>query len=145
MSKLYNKYINILKSGVMSELEIMNFRSVIAGSKGSLDDIQRQQLKEQFYILMPEQGYRLTIEHSTKGIEFLRRFTFKKTGSLKVAAIRCLGEREIDAIKDYAYFTFTELYSHSPYNDYTLPVYSLYTNEGHGFDYYYDSKVNVIG
>lgn len=144
MSKLLNKYINILKDGTIAERDIMNLRSVLSGSKGKLSDTEKTTLKREFYNLMPTNGYKITNDQTIKGREFLNKFAFTKKGTTRIPASRVLGQREIDAIKDIDHFTFTELYGYNESN-HTLPVYTVWTTNGHGFDYYYAGTVNVIG
>jgi hypothetical protein len=145
MSKLLNKYITILNTGILTERQIMDLRSVLAGSKGKLSDTDKHHLRDQFYNLMPEDGYKITEDQTSKGREFLNKYTFTSKGTIRTPASRRLGTREVEAIKDIQYFTLTELYNLSSHNAYTVPIYTVWTSNGHGFDYYYNGQVNVIG
>ena len=143
MSKLLEKYVKMLESGLLTEQQIVNLRSVIASSKGKLTNKEINLLVCKFYELMPNEGYRITTEQTNKGREFLLNHCFTSKG-LPRKQVNHLGSRELDIIRDLQDFRFTGLHCYNQAG-YTLPIYTAIDGKGNSFRYYYNGKLEVIG
>jgi hypothetical protein len=89
---------------------------------------------------------RLSKDQNAKGIKFLKNLAFMANG--KSRSNSPFGSREEYTLKNFSYFKLRGFYDVSLYGqtERYVPLYSVFDNEGYGFEYYYyGGKVNVVG
>ena len=143
MSKTFNKYIKILKSGKFTESEISSFRQYL-GSSSALDSYEKGLLWLEFERAHKE--YKITKEQTQKGIQWLKNYCWTKSGRPRQAKNVVFGYRERAILLQFSKFRFTGLFraSENSYDFYT-PIYRVYAKNGAYFDYTTDrGKIEVV-
>lgn len=136
-NKSYKKWMTLITktqdwfNAPFSENEIVYLRKAV-GQCGLKDPVLRADLKRHFYASMPDTGYNITLEHSDKGIKYLRENTYKKNGNTRKNNI--FNEFERSVIDDFSHFKFVGLYRQGM-SDYVLPLYECVSNSGDSFTY----------
>lgn len=135
LDKTALKYIEIIKSGSITESEIISFRSFL--SKCS------KEVRREIFDIWQE--LELSPEQNKKGYDFLMGQWKTEKGKERVN--NPFGYREQNILENFDRFTYCENYDSSRYgqNPFYLPVYRCYSKDGDSFEYYYDGKVNIIG
>ena len=141
-NKTLNKWMNLVDDKIkwanapFSEHEIVYFRKAI-GSCGLKDSDHRVRLLDHFENLMPVDGYNITEEQKTKGINYLRENTYKKNGQLRKNNI--FGDFERHVIENYVDFKFIGVYPATNglglNSGYYSPIYRCIASDGTYFDY----------
>lgn len=111
-----------------------NFQRSFRKRLNNLNDAEvRSTLYDAFYFYMPEGGYKISSELSSKGLEYLTRCNFKKNGTPRKNS---WGSYELQVIRNFSHFTFSGLYDLSE-NSRTqyAPVYRMYSTLGNWFEY----------
>lgn len=158
------KYIptqELLDQDLLTYQEILNIKKRMTGYAKSNDKTTKDaEFKDE---------YKITQEHTDKGIEYLERVAFKpsllgalhdawrqRVGTVNVDEFtrkNCpLGEREIYILLDFDHFTFTGYYDGTSYGQGVmgfkslLPLWKCYDKEGDSFEYYIgNGEMNIIG
>lgn len=89
---------------------------------------------------------RLSKEQSEKGGKFLKNLAFMANG--KPRSNSPFGSREEYSLQNFAYIKLRGFHDVSMYNrpNVYVPLYTVYDDEGYGFEYFYhNGKVNVVG
>lgn len=134
MSKVYSKYVDLIKKGKFTERELISFRRQINGSS-KLDIDSRQELVDLFEEkASSNKTIQLSKEQQSKGLNWLRQKTFKLNGRIRKNSP--LGSYEIEVLNNFKKFTCVGLYNISE-NSYTqyVPIYRCYNKKGNYFDY----------
>jgi hypothetical protein len=173
----YIKTQDVLNKKVLTYQEILNIKKRLTGYTNN-----KHELKKEFTnnddISQPElvrmtledynfkDEYKITQEHTDKGLEYLYRVTFKpsklaeqkrrfKKDGILDEALRSncpLGYREAIILLNFHHFTFTGFYDAT--NIYqrevgyrTLyPLWKTYSKNGDSFEYYIEGgKMNIVG
>lgn len=144
--KTVDKYRKLIKSGRFTEVELKYFRKLINGSS-RLDAITKNDLVQEFEWQANEHnGIRLSKEQQQKGIEWLRKVTYKLNGELRKTQV--LGRIERCIIDEFKYFRCVGLYNLSDNNyDQYVPIYRCIARDGSYFDYICKmwGEIEVIG
>ena len=132
--KTYNKWKDLIQTKLKyenapwSENELIHFRSRLRDSDLGYD------LLMEFIKNNPGGGYNITVNHQNKGIEYLRKNTYKLNGKLRKNNI--FGEFERSVIDDYSHFKLVDMYNDgNGFVQYYLPVYRCFDTKGNYFDY----------
>jgi len=139
MSKLFEKSTEMLKGDTLTENNIISLKNRISGNQCSLTDGEVETLREMFW----DCEYQITIEHSMKGIEYLRRKCLKNNGQNRATKqVKNMPDQFFDAIRDYRSFTFVG-FEGIQFNQYTgnyhyMPIWRIHTKNGDTFDYCMD-------
>lgn len=134
--KSAKKYIDIIKSGIIQEREIVLMRSLMNNNKEAATAI---------YEAWNEDEIGITEEQGQKGYDFLMNQW--KSPSGKERKNNPFGYREQHVLETFSHFTLHSLYDNSRYGGRPnlLPIYACYDKDGASFEYYYDEKVNIVG
>lgn len=135
-SKTYTKWSKRVIDAITpwTENDIIYFRKYI-GSSGGTDDTQRNMLLTLFNSVVD--GYSITPDQTTKGIDYLRNAIWTSKGKpRRTAKAKVFGSRERAIILDFNQFKFVGVQdiSHSEYRFY-VPVYRVIANNGAYFEY----------
>jgi len=136
MSKTLNKWKTLIdtklkyENAPFSENEVIFIRKTI-GPAGMKNFMHRRSLYSYFIEQMPQDGYNITIEHQQKGIDYLRKNTYKKNGALRKNNI--FGDFERHIIDTFSHFKFVGMYELS--SGHMLPLYKCVSHSGASFTY----------
>lgn len=135
ISKTAKKYIDIIKSGAITERQIIDIRSWMGKDKDNASIV--------FDTMQDE----LTLDASQiqKGLVFLLNQWKTPTGQERKN--NPFGYREQAILEDFRDLTLHGFYDASKYGQMSwyLPIYSCNSKSGNSFEYYYNGKVNIIG
>lgn len=148
----------LLNRDLLTYQEILNIKKRMSGYTKSKDvSFSDAQFKEE---------YKITQEHSDKGLEYLFRVAFKpsklaeqqakyNTDGLLDDAIRSnspLGYRELNILLQFDHFTFAGYYNASNYTQVQMgftilyPIWKCYDKDGDSFEYYIEGgEMQIIG
>ena len=160
MNYKYIKTQDLLNKNLLTYQEILNIKKRLNGYAKSKEnkDLNDYDWKDE---------YKITQEHTDKGLEYLFRVAFKpsklarqkrvfnKKGLMDGATrINCpLGYRELTILLQFHHFTFTGFYDASTssygleqgFHNY-LPIWKCYDKDGDSFEYYISGgEMNIIG
>lgn len=143
--KLMQKWINRISSPVMTETDIIHFKSKVLGrlARTSLTDGDKEELKDLFASCKVKS---ITQEHSQKGIDYLNRKLFNKKGQARSDAFTlAAGEEFVAAVKDFDSFLFVgfAIVASNVWHNQYMPVYRVITKSGKFFDYTMTIKLMV--
>jgi len=138
-NRTIKKYRSIMERGLFEERELIGFRSLINKSL-RLNWVMRtaderiSKLADDFFDIMPTDGYRLTPEQQAKGIAYLRSLIYLDNGNRRNTKFvrEQMLDHYWDIIDNYSHFTLVDL--ESPDNG-SLPIYRLWAKDGRYLDY----------
>ena len=134
MTKLFEKYSEMLKSDTLTESNLIALKSRLSGRQLSLTNEEVNELWE----ILDDCSYKITQDHAEKGIDYLRRKAFKNNGSRRhTKQLEFMDSRFFEAIKNYDHFTFVgfeELDAYF-YQSFYMPIWRIHTTNGETFDY----------
>jgi len=136
-SKLAQKYIDILKTGKISENELQAMKSFINSDKPTSDE--RDKLLD-----MISDGIELDKAQQKKGIDWLIKQY--KTPNGKIKNSHPFGSREIYVLENWDEAYLSGLENLNMFNRNFQPVYAVKTKEGDRFEYTLSGgKIKIIG
>jgi len=148
-SKIFLKYCTIIKRGLMTEREIISFRSAVGSyTRTTLTEDEKSQLVSMVDDVIDSRGYiDLETSQKQKGIDWINRKLFKTNGQLRND--QCVKntyrvEHVAEIVKNFRDFTlvgFDDLGT----NGYRqlMPVYRCHSIDGKYFDYVGRSGINI--
>lgn len=106
MSKQFEKYAAVIKSGTVTERDILNLKKLLNGwSNTSTTPEERKQLND---MIWDADGLKLTAEQTEKGINWLRNQWKTPRGVERLH--NPFGYRETDVLENFSHFTFVGFY-----------------------------------
>lgn len=132
---IYNKYLDLIKSGKLSETDIRYLRKAINGSSSlPIDDRESLRFELEHHIESKGGGLKISKEQTSKGIEWLKNTAFKMNGAPRKSSP--FGTLENHIISNFKRFEFVGLFnlSDNQFDNY-MPIYRVIDNHGHYFDY----------
>ncbi len=134
-SKTFNKWLTRVQDNETpwSENDIIYFRKAV-GSSGLKSNDERDELRGAFN---SDEGYKITENQTSKGINYLKNTIYKANGSLRnTIKSRAFGLREKAIIDNFSHFLFTDIHNGSSnYYEFYLPVYRVIAKNGSYFEY----------
>lgn len=136
ITRSIQKYIDILKTGLIQEREIISMRSLMNKNKDAAQVI---------FEFWDGQELSIAEDQALKGYEFL--IDQWKTPRGVERKNNPYGYREQEILENFSHFTLTSLYDASRNRQFTnyLPLYRCYSKDGNAFEYYYNGEVNIVG
>ena len=132
-NKTAQKYFDLIKTGHMTERELINFRKAVNGSSRLPIEIV-QDLLADFDAKATDKGIQLTAEQQAKGLAWLNRETFKLNGRVRKNPV--LKQYERNVLQGFKKFTCVGLYDLSTNNyRHFMPIYRCVAKNGTYFDY----------
>jgi len=137
MSKLAQKYVDIIESGTIQENEIISFRSFLA-NKATKEE------RNELTSMLADNPLNISKEQSDKGLAFLMNQW--KTPRGKTRYNNPFGYRETQILENFVSFKLYGFYDNSRYNSHPfyLPIYQVNGSDT-SFEYYYNGEMNIIG
>ena len=103
MTKLFEKYSEMLKGDTLTEQNIIYLKSRISGQQKSLTDNEVEIIREHLF----DCEYNITEKQSIKGMKYLMRKCFKNNGQKRATKqLEFMPDHFFTAIKDFERFTF---------------------------------------
>jgi hypothetical protein len=135
-SKPLKRYAAIIASGTIGERDIIAMRSFMGKNKENARAI---------FTLLDGKELELSPDQNMKGIQFLNGLRTSQTG--RERKNNPFGYREADILDNFDRFTLSGLYNAgNAYVDFYLPLYTCYSKDGSGFEYYYQGgKIHIVG
>jgi len=145
-SKPYKKYSAILDRGTIEEGEIISLCKILNGySKTTMTAEEKEGIERRIW----DNHVNISESQTEKGFNFLMNKWKTPRGIERKN--NPFGYREEEALKNFSHFTLDGFYNNSTvyaqdsgFHNY-LPLYSVHSKNGYGFQYYYDGTVNIIG
>jgi hypothetical protein len=179
------KYINtqtLLNKDILTYQEILNIKKRLTGYSKNNHELKKDFTSDET-ISQPElvkmtvedynwqDEYKITPEHTAKGIEYLQRVAFKPSklqeglkavknyGKLEnneldtyLRSSNPLGTRELQILADFDHFTFagfydaTNMYQQDAGYKNLYPIWKCYDSEGYSFEYYLEAgEMQIVG
>lgn len=146
MTKLFEKYKQLLNQSVLTENEIISLKSRISTNPCSLTQDEVNELTNQVTYKIGFSGqlrckYNITSSHAQKGLHYLKAKCLKANGQRRnTKQLQNMPNEFFKAIKEHSHFTFvgfTEI-EYNVYNNrpFYMPVWRIHTRSGEYFDYY---------
>lgn len=137
-NKTVQKYLNIIKSGKFEESEIISLKSMLQGSKGTWTQEEIKLVEEK---LLAKGKFKLSPKQQLKGINWLRRKSFKLNGDVRKNCPFDANELDMLSPKNYKGFTFIGYSDVSQNMRRSLsPIYVLHTKDGRQLVYCVDYR-----
>ena len=135
-SKSIRKYLDIIESGKIEERELISMRSLMHKNDEASTAI--------FHALGEVGELSLSLDQQDKGYEFLLGQWKSPTG--KERKNNPFGYREQAILENYKEIKLSSLYNAgNAYTNFYLPLYTVYSKDGMGFEYYYNGEINITG
>lgn len=132
------KYLNVIASGKIEESTIIAMKSLMGKNKDAANVIN-----EALYA-NDSKELQLSDKQNKKGIVFL--LNQWKTPNGKDRKNNPFGYREQKILENFSHFTLSGFYdAGNSYVTFYIPIYSCWSKDGNGFEYYYNGEVNIIG
>lgn len=127
---------------IITKPEIEWMRKWLNNSFGSGIDVSDQEFVDAVREKIPENpdGFRITPEQTTQGIEFLRKATRRSPNKDR------FGERERDIIENFKEFRIIDWFDANPNVTFFVPLWRVESDDGDTFEYYFSGgEVNITG
>ena len=133
LNKTAQKYFDLIKTGRMTERELISFRKAVNGaSRLPIETVQ--DLLADFDAKATGKGIQLTAEQQAKGLAWLNRETFKLNGQVRKNPV--LKQFERNVLQGFKKFTCVGLYNLSTSNyRHLVPISRCVATNGTYFDY----------
>jgi len=123
---------------IITKPEIEWMRKWLNNSFGSGTDVTDEEFIQAIRDKVPENpdGFRLTPEQTTQGIDFLRKKKNQKN----------FGERELDVVENFKEFRLIDWFDANPNVTFFVPLWRVESDDGNTFEYYVSGgEVNITG
>lgn len=127
---------------IITKPEIEWMRKWLNNSFGSGIDVTDQEFVDAIKEKIPENpdGFRITPEQTTQGIEFLRKATRRSPNKDR------FGDRERDIIENFKEFRLIDWFDANPNTTFFVPLWRVESDDGNTFEYYFaGGEVNITG
>lgn len=136
-NKTAKKYLDIINSGTIEEGQIISLRSW-------MNKRENKEYLPLIWAALDGRELDLNPAQNKKGFDFLMDCWKTPTGAERKN--NPFGYREQEILTNFRDFTLKSFYNTgNSYVDNWLPLYSCNSNDGNGFEYYYNGKVNIVG
>jgi len=123
---------------IITKPEIEWMRKWLNNSFGSGTDVTDEEFIQAIRDKVPENpdGFRLTPEQTTQGIDFLRKKKNQKN----------FGERELNVVENFKEFRLIDWFDANPNVTFFVPLWRVESDDGNTFEYYVSGgEVNITG
>lgn len=135
-SKSIQKYLDIIETGKIEERELISMRSLMNKNDEASTAI--------FHALGEIGELFLSQNQQDKWYEFLMNQWRTPTG--KERKNHPFGYREEEILNNFYEIRLSSLYNAgNAYHNYYIPLYTVYSKDGAGFEYYYNGEINIVG
>ncbi len=137
MTKLFNKYKEMLSKEVLTERNIIAIKSRLHNNPHSLTEDELDSLSS----IIEGREFFIDSDHTEKGLNYLKDRLFKQNGSYRnTKQTNRLSDNFREAVKDFNHFKFSGFISLGRYN--ASPIWTIVTNDDTEYSYFMNAEFN---